>query len=340
MSVLLSLIGLLTACQSTATDPIVDGAGKPRAGSIAELTALELNGARQFVLIRGENRENPVILRVHGGPGQAEMAAEVLNRDLEKDFVVVEWDQRGAGKSAIPDSDYAKLSLGVVVSDTVALARVLNQRFGRKILLMGHSWGSVVGLLAAERNPELFAGFVSTGQIVDYQAGSAITYRDMLTMAANQRLDATSLRELGPPPYSDEARRQRYFGWMDKLGVSWHASPAMDRVGLMLRSPEYSWTEKLGFTDEAQKSFQALFGDLSSIRLEDHRTFSIPILFVLGAWDRLAPHELAQAYFDTIQAPFKQAVTFESSAHFPQYEEPQRFSQTVKQFWEAIQPTL
>ena len=336
-----ALLGLLAGCQSLDTPKITDRAGKPLAGSVSELLALDLNGVRQYVLIRGQNAANPVLLRLHGGPGQAEMAAESVNRDLERDFVVVEWDQRGAGKSALSDAGYARLSLGQLVDDTLALSRYLRKRFGTPLVLMGHSWGSIVGLLAAEKEPSLYCGFISTGQIVNFSKGAAITYAALLD-EARRRADAAAVQTLtglGPPPYADANRRQKYFGLIDTLGVSWHSAVPFDRVGLMLRSPEYSWTEKFAYPAAAQKSFDALFPDLQAVNLEDHRDFQIPVFFFVGRWDRLAPYELAEHYIQDLRAPQKGIVVFENSAHFPQYEEPARFAAVVREVWRRLAPS-
>jgi pimeloyl-ACP methyl ester carboxylesterase len=335
---LVVLVSLFAGCQSFDTPQILDSGGRVLAGSVSEIDRLDINGTKQFVMIRGRSADSPVVLRIHGGPGQAEIAAEVINRDLEKNFVVVEWDQRGAGKSVLDDSLYSSLTLDQIVDDTLALSRYLQKRFGKKILLLGHSWGSLVGLKAVKRSPELYAGFISTGQIVNYRTGMGITY-DLLGRLANQQSNGAAvqaLADLGRPPYTKSHSRQVFYDLIEKFGLDWHAKKSFDRVGLMLRSPEYSWSEKLSFTGEARRSFDVLLPDLMGADLESVTDFDVPVYFLLGRWDGMAPHELAEQYFETIHAPLKKILWFEDSAHFPQYEEPGKFGEAINSIWQEI----
>ncbi len=105
--------------------------------------------------MRGRSAESPILLKLHGGPGQAEMATVRLNGLLENDFVVVDWDQRGSGKSRAAIRPATAMNVGQLVADTIELTEHLTQRFGRrKLIVVGHSWGSVLGLMAVQRRPD------------------------------------------------------------------------------------------------------------------------------------------------------------------------------------------
>ncbi|HEX9956948.1 MAG TPA: alpha/beta fold hydrolase, partial [Fibrella sp.] len=135
-------IGWLYLYSSGTTAPIVDAQGRPVAGSIASLECIELNGVKQWILIRGYDRTKPILLFVHGGPGSPEMPLLTNNEALEKRFVVVNWDQRGSGKSYDPAVFNNSFTLGTFIEDAAQLSRLLAQRFNQpKIYLMGHSWG-------------------------------------------------------------------------------------------------------------------------------------------------------------------------------------------------------
>jgi pimeloyl-ACP methyl ester carboxylesterase len=309
--------------------------------AIARIEKISLGGVDQYILIRGRNSHNPLLLRLHGGPGQAEMAAQVLNRELEDDFVVVEWDQRGAGKSAAAINPKSAMTLDRIVQDTVELSRYLLGRFGqKKLLLMGHSWGSVVGLKAVQQAPALYFGLITTGQIVQFRKAQSITYTYLLTKAkATGRTEAfDDLKRLGPPPYLDSVADRNTFGkWLQQLGADWHTSKPLDRIGLMLSAPEYDLAEKFGYVSAAEASFNALFLDLSKVDfLNNPAGYTVPIAFFLGRYDYLAPSDLSTAYMKEIEAPNKKIVWFEDSAHFPQYEEPRRFAEEVEKFWREI----
>jgi pimeloyl-ACP methyl ester carboxylesterase len=149
---------------STRTKPILDAHGQIVTGSIATLEPLTLGGVRQWLLVRGKSTDSPLLLKLHGGPGQAEMATVGLNGLLELDFVVIEWDQRGAGKSGASIEPSAAMNLNQLVADTIELTEHLAQRFGkRQLIIVGHSWGSILGLMAVQRRPDLYSAFVSTG---------------------------------------------------------------------------------------------------------------------------------------------------------------------------------
>jgi pimeloyl-ACP methyl ester carboxylesterase len=326
----------LSACSSYETRPIVDASGAPLAGSVAKLERIDLGGVLQWILIRGNNANNPILLKLHGGPGQAEMATVGLNRLLEKDFLVVEWDQRGAGKSADSIEPAAAMNLNQIVADTVELTELLLKRFDRKsLILVGHSWGSVVGLKAIHRRPDLYRAFVSTGQIANYSEGLLAGYDFLLLEAArrNSAAAARDLQRIGRPPYSGSdstAKRETHGRWLMDFGALWHGAEKFDRVGWMISSVEYSWPEKLRFTEAAEKAFNILLPDLVAIDLSTSvPAVEVPVYFAVGRYDYLAPSAVSKAYFSRLVAPQKEWVWFENSAHFPQWEEAEKFHELL-----------
>jgi pimeloyl-ACP methyl ester carboxylesterase len=134
------------------TSPIKDRYGKPLKGSIASLESLFIGKVKQWILIRGKDFDNPVLLFLHGGPGTSEMCLlREYTAELEKDFVVVTWDQRSAGKSFAAKDPATSMNIDTFVSDTHELTNYLLYRFNKeKIFLMGHSWGTVVGVLTVQ----------------------------------------------------------------------------------------------------------------------------------------------------------------------------------------------
>jgi proline iminopeptidase len=220
LAALLAAVACLCGCTSSETKPILDAQGRAIPGSVASLERIELGGVPQWILIRGNNAQNPLLLKLHGGPGQAEMATVRFNRLLEQDFVVVEWHQRGAGKSAAAIDPQSAMNVAQFVADTHELTELLLRRFHRKkLILVGSSWGSVIGIMAVQKYPDLYQAFVSTGQVANLPQGMIVGYRFLLD-AARARNDSNAVRDLtriGPPPYSGAdagAKRDIYGKWL------------------------------------------------------------------------------------------------------------------------------
>ena len=335
---LVKLVAFLTAaacaggCTSTSTAPIRDRQGHAIAGSVATLEQIKLGGVPQWILIRGNSTEKPLLLKLHGGPGQAEMATVRFNRLLEQDFVVVEWDQRGAGKSADAIDPQSAMNAAQLVEDTHDLTELLLERFHqKKLILVGSSWGSVIGLETVKKYPDSYRAFVSTGQIANFAQGMDVGYR-FLVDEAKKRNKPEALNELtkiGPPPYIGEgsnAKREVYGKWLEAFGGLWHSSEKFDRVGWMTSSVEYAWPEKLRYTRAAAKSFNLLLPQLTAVDLDTTvPQVGVPVYFAVGRYDHMAPFEVSQTYFSMLLAPKKEWVWFENSAHFPQWEEMQKF---------------
>ena len=138
----------------------------PGPNSIASLERIRLGNIDQYILIRGNDRSLPVLLFLHGGPGMPALyLAHAFQCELEKEFVVVEWDRRGAGKSYREDIS-ATLTTEQLVADTVELTNVLRARFHQdRIYLVGHSWGTYLGMLVIAKHPELYHAYVGIGQL-------------------------------------------------------------------------------------------------------------------------------------------------------------------------------
>ena len=330
--VLLLIVVCQSGCTSNRTMPILDAQGHEIAGSVATLEQIKLGGVSQWILIRGNSVEKPLLLKLHGGPGQAEMATVRFNRLLEKDFIVVEWDQRGAGKSAQAIDPERAMNIAQFVEDTHELTELLLKRYHQKnLILVGSSWGSVIGIETVKKYPDLYRAFVSTGQIADFTEGMNVGYH-FLMAEAKKRNNTNALNELtklGPPPYAGEegnAKREIYGKWLEAFGGVWHSSEKFDRVGWMISSVEYAWPEKLHYTSAAKKSFNLLLPQLTAVDLNSTvPKVEVPIYFAVGRYDQMAPFEVSQAYFSKLVAAKKEWVWFEDSAHFPQWEEMKKF---------------
>ncbi len=248
-------VGVLavTASQAFAmTPPITDAAGKPLPGSIATLETVTLNDSEQWVSIRGQDVTKPVLLFLAGGPGGSQLAtARYALGGLEEHFVVVNWEQPGAGKS-FDAVDRSTMTPERYIEDAHALVMLLRERFGQeKVYVLGESWGSALGIMLVQRFPELFHAFIGTGQMVAFLENDRMCY-DFALQWAEERGDAakvTALSQQGPPPYYgvDVAWQEAAF-LMDTFNYM-NQNPAIADNGANtfrdLAAPEYGLYDKV-----------------------------------------------------------------------------------------------
>jgi len=298
--------------------------------SIAEIQTITLGGFPQKVLLRGIDRNNPILLYVHGGPGAAQMVlAPTYSQELEKHFVVAHWDQRGAGASCA-GVDWNTLSLDQLVKDTIELAEKLGN--GKKIFILGHSWGSLVGVWAVQRRPDLFYAYVGTGQLVHRDRQEEISY-DWVVEQAEAAGDTEALQELGTihPPYTTQAEFALQRHWLSKYhGDTYHPEREEALLPTEIFGPEYSWPIKLRYQDCFDKSREYLLQDRLNIDLlSDIHEFNLPIYFFLGRHDYNTPTALVEEWANQLKAPHIEIVWFENAGHSLDIDVPQEFQEKL-----------
>lgn len=301
-------------------------APRPGAESVAALEAVTLGGEEQWILARGRDVENPVALFLHGGPGMPMMyLAHDFGGPLEEEFVVVHWDQPGAGKSIAAGRDSASLSVERILADAVELVDLLRDRFDQeKLFLVGHSWGSYLGMILARRHPERFHAFVGVGQTTDPARERAVA-DSFLVARARESGDTAALRALRTDP--DAVREELLFRYGGELH---DASSFLPLLLSGLRAPEYDLGDVLDVAEgssfsSAHMTYDALRGPVT----DEIRHVEIPVFLFLGRHDRVTPSRLAVEYLRELEAPEKDVYWFESSAHFPFFEEPDAFAEAL-----------
>jgi len=343
MSLLLSgvaaaaLVALFVLVVIPGSTPGIDTRLHPR--GLAVLEQVPVNATQQWVLVRSEDVTNPVVLFVHGGPGTSQLALMRKNtRPLEKHFTVVNWDQRRAGKSFAAGHDPAGMNIDQFVDDVIDLASYLAKRFHKdKILLVGHSWGTVIGTLAASRRPDLFSAYVGIGQLSRVAESELISYEWTLDRArkAGDKSSVEKLTAIGPPPYTGRNWRSKFLTErriLGKFGGEYYGSK-VGAFGVVLRalvfSREYTVADRINFFRGIFHSLEALFQELY---LGDVDLFAqvprvdVPVYFCLGRHDYEVPSVLSAKYFEAMEAPRKQLVWFEHSSHMPNTEEKDKFN--------------
>ena len=320
------------------TPPIVDDNGQPLSTSIASLEKVRLGGVDQWLVIRGQDVSKPVLLFLSGGPGASE-AARVLrfNRELEKHFVVVIWEQRGCGKSYPSFNPPSDLTVDQYVSDTIDLTEMLRSRFDeQKIYLVGHSWGTIIGVRAAQQRPDLFHAYVGTAQMVDVLETDQMIYH-MVMEHSRQTGDTQFVQTLtaqGEPPYLGKNPIQPYSALFGRE-YSLYEFPNIkseeyrndgDILMLMLKQPEYGWLDRVYYLLGLMDTFNVVYPQLQEMDFRsDAAQLDLPVYIVLGRNDMNNPYQIPEEYFNRLQAPSKQLTFFEDSGHGMIWEEAAKF---------------
>ncbi len=322
------------------TPAFKDGQGKPLEGSVAEAGDMRIGGVDQWVMVRGRSRDNPLLIILHGGPGSSETALfRACNAALEDAYVVVYWDQRGAGRSYRKGIAPASMTTEQFVADLDELVDAMLAKFGRdKVVLLGHSWGSALGTIYAARFPAKVAAYVGVGQVADMAASEAASYAFTLAEAERRGHAAAlkALRAIGPPPH-DIAGVGKERRWLMAFGGATGPGFSLPRlVWKALRTPEASLLDLVRLVQGSSFSIKCLWTELLSADLtRDYRRFEVPIVFILGRHDHQVVAEISAAYFEVIEAPHKQLFWLERSGHFAPFEEPAAFNQLMI---EAVRP--
>jgi pimeloyl-ACP methyl ester carboxylesterase len=317
--------------------PILDEKGNPMAGSLAEKIRVEINGVQQGMFIKSTNVDNPVLLFVHGGPGMPMYwLTQRYPTGLEEHFTVVWWEQRGVGLSYDPDIPAETMTADQFVDDTLEVTRYLLDRFDQeKVYLMGHSWGSYIGIRAAAKAPELFHAYIGMGQLTHQLESEQLAYdyalayyRDLGDQRMVRRLQAAPPGTTAPLPKAYVALRDEY---MHKAGIGTMRQMTSVITGLFLpswRFGEYTLMEKVNLWRGKIASRRAEFGLWDTMLTTDMRRqvpeLAIPTYFLHGQYDYTCAYPLAKEYLTELRAPLKGFYTFENSAHSPMFEEPER----------------
>lgn len=301
-------------------------------GSIASIQKVKLGGLEQTILIRGKDTSNPVLLFLHGGPGYSQISfARKYQEELEDSFIVVNWDQRGSGMSYSGKIDKDSMNRSQFVKDTKELIDYLCTRFNKqKVYLVGHSFGTELGMYVINEYPEKIAAFISIGQVVNGTESEIISYNYALETAkkSNDKKALEDLNRIGTPPYKDPVNDtlvQRK--WLAKYrGVERRVNTQRDIVLGSIFSSEYTGIDGIRMAIGSKFSADTMWGQNSDLDfIRDIPEVKVPIYFCAGRYDYNTPSELIEKYYNHIKAPEKELIWFEQSAHFPHFEECEKF---------------
>jgi pimeloyl-ACP methyl ester carboxylesterase len=297
---------------------------------IDSLDRICLGGVNQWISIRSINTDNPIILFLHGGPGTAQIFfSRKSQRLLEEDFIVVNWDQRGAGKSFYKKLKKEDMTIEQFIADCEELIEYLLNRFNqRKLFLVGHSWGSVLGIKIAYKKPDKLWAYIGIGQVVDISRGEKISYRFTLD-EANHRNNSKAIRDLekiGYPPYSKLSDSGIQRRWLSKFNGSTYNSTIIGTILKNITLSDISINYVIKFVKGIMFSLSCLEEQLNNVNiLSEINEIKIPVYFCSGRKDYTVPHELVSEFANVLIASKKEIIWFERSAHLSNFEESDKF---------------
>ncbi|MEH7463272.1 alpha/beta hydrolase [Bacillus thuringiensis] len=301
--------------------------------SIATIENVLINNRKQSLLIRGQDLKQPLLLCLHGGPGMAHIGfARHFQAELEKHFIVVNWDQRGAGKSFSWRDFKEPLKIEQFILDTHKLIDYLLNKFQKKkLFLLGHSWGSIIGLSAAQQSPQSIEAYIGVGQIVHMKQNEKLLFKHLIRSAKKHRHERAlaSLKKLGKPPFLDKKRLLIQRKWLGIFGGAIQNGTFFSFIRKGLLSSEYTWIDWIKFFSGNIKSGELWREMLTIDFFSQIPSVSFPVYFCSGRYDYQTPYALVQQYCDVLNAPIKKMIWFPDSAHSPHFEEHERFAETL-----------
>ena len=320
--------------------------------SIAEIQYLEINNTRQYVLMRGWDINNPVLLFLHGGPGATETSMlRKYNSELEKHFTVVYWDQRNAGKSYDKKFPKDEIKVQKYVQDIDTLTSYLKHRFKKeKILLVGHSWGSRLGMYAIQQHPDNFIAYVGVGQELASFEGELMSYQYALNKAKelNNTKALKKLEEIGEPQSGDYTNMYKtgIQGYWDQKRMLMKLDGDSYKKGIYLEwilsvwfSREYSFLDVVKYMKTFKFSSDNIVKDPDYNNIdffEQIPEVEIPVFFISGIYDYILPWPLIEKYCANLKAPHKEFIKFEKSGHNPLFEEPDKFNNEIIRIYNSV----
>ncbi|MBL7856337.1 MAG: alpha/beta hydrolase [Cyclobacteriaceae bacterium] len=283
--------------------------GKP----IHSSEAVAIGGIMQWMTFQGEDDQAPVLLFIHGGPGNSVIGyADTFTAELKKHFIVVQWDQRESGKTRTLNTSREPLTVSIFLSDAVETINFLSARFKQEtIYVMGHSWGGYLALRVAAKIPDKIRGLIAISPMV-HQVESERLSLQVLRDTARVKQNQEAITELAQVeiPFQNSAELFYHRKWLSKLMHS--TTPTRSRV------EQWSQTWLTLFNDASQTNF-----------LTDATELKCPVYFLIGSRDYQTYFKLTETYYQQVDCPEKNLYWFTQSAHNPHLTEPKKFQQTV-----------
>ncbi|MGW2417957.1 alpha/beta fold hydrolase [Streptomyces sp. NPDC001709] len=301
------------------------------ANGIDESSYVRIGGIDQWISIRGEDRTNPVVLEIHGGPGASNLIFIPRTRAWERHFTIVRWDMRGAGRTfaAGGPEGQGELTLDRLYSDALEVTAHIRTRLGvDKVLLLANSFGTVTGLRLARNHPELYSAYVGTDQNIVGGGRDTSAYQALLARLeqAGKKKQLSKMAALGPDPSAWSPHEWAEYA---KTVVTTDPLTYDTMKTVVIRSLWFSPLHTLRdlCTYLKAQTFSESLGP-QAMTIDEHAegtAFRLPFFLFQGAADVLTPPEPARRFYESVTAPVKDFALIREASHFASFRHPDRF---------------
>lgn len=310
-------------------------------GEVDLVQAVEIGGMNQWIMASGKSKDLPVMLWLHGGPGAAQLpVSRYFNHNLEQEFIVVQWDQRGAGKSNPAGFSEETMTLERFLQDIQEMTGFLKERFGKdRIYLLGHSWGSQIGILAAHRNPDDYHAYIGVAQVVDQDRAQVLAHQKLKSLLEEKDSvsDLQTLSDLQGPPFRDHQEYVTFARMMDKYNLNMDISTiALGRIAL--GSGIYSIVDFFRWLNGANRGSGPMWGEIQGWDARERvPSMEIPCFFITGENDFNTPLVLVEDFLAGLHAPRgKELIGFPDAAHTPFFANPGLFFEIIQEIKKEV----
>lgn len=300
-----------------------------------------INGINQYFYARGQNKDNPIILFIHGGPGSPiTPMIYTYQKGLENDYTVVNWDQRNAGKTYFLNSDnadeiIASLSIEQSISDIFEVITMLKDKYNKEIIIMGHSWGSTIGTIYANKYPDTIKAYIGIGQNISITDGEKLIAEETMKVISGKDRDEyiDIINDENNLNFGSENFNAKKFSQHRKISASYLMNDTIGDLEFMkitLLSPYYSLSDVRWFMMNNLELQKSLLKELSTFDLRERYTeFKVPMIYIAGDKDWITPYPMVEDYYKQINAPQKDFIFIENAGHTPMMDNPKSFCDAV-----------
>ena len=307
---------------------------------VNSLEKVIINNSEQWLLVRGENPDAPLIIHVQAGPGlpiipEANSMDKMLQ--LEKHYLVAYWDQRGCGKSFNSSLDAKTINFSQLTDDIISCTRYLLKKFKKdKAVIIGYSIGASISLMAATKDSSIFDRLFLVGLDIDIPTANRYAIEFLISGAKDNKRQLKQAFKLSKEPITNTISFQKRAKLLADLGGikmgSSYNNILMTTILNMLTCKAYRLSDIPRTIKGMEFCQNALLPQLESLNLfESIKSVDVPVHFVQGKKDGIAPYQTSAEYYYFLQADEKSFSSFDNSAHMPHYEESEKFSQLIKE---------
>lgn len=308
--------------------------------AIDSLEKVKINNSEQWLLVRGKCSTSPLVIQVQAGPGlplipEADAMEKLMG--LEENYLVAYWDQRACGKSFNKNTDAKTINFSQLADDVISCTRYLLKKYKKdKAILIGYSVGATLSLMAAKKDYSIFECLFLAGIDIDIPAANKYAFEFALSKAKNNKKLLKKAINFGKEPIINARLFQKRAKLLTNLGgiktgssYNWLLITSLLN---MLLCKAYRLSDIPKTIKGMEFCQNALLPELNTLNLFDKiKSIDVPVHFIQGKHDGIAPFQIAVNYYDYLQADKKTFTIFDNSSHMPQYEEPGKFAQLIKE---------